>query len=169
METKINNIKPEEHLGLVGKVVARYIKDRIPLEDSEEWSDGVVGLLRAAERFKPELGFKFSTYAVKLITNEVKSGLRTRYRKKKLKYINPEKLDIPDPTSNTPKDKIDDFDFVVDIWDAIEDKRVKFPDSRTEYILRRRLTDELLIEKKYNTILQKLLAKIQREEKKKCA
>ncbi len=75
MEAKIDNgIKPEEHLGLVGKVVGRYIKDRSPLEDSEEWSDGICGLLKAADKFKPELGFKFSTYAMKCIETEIKSG-----------------------------------------------------------------------------------------------
>lgn len=37
---------------------------------------GYIGLLKAAERFEPERGYKFSTYAVPLIAGEIKSQLR---------------------------------------------------------------------------------------------
>lgn len=41
---------------------------------------GYIGLLKAAERFEPERGNKFSTYAVPLIAGEIKSQLRDQGR-----------------------------------------------------------------------------------------
>ena len=37
---------------------------------------GYIGLIKAARRFEPERGLKFSTYAVPLITGEIKSQIR---------------------------------------------------------------------------------------------
>ena len=39
---------------------------------------GYIGLLKAARRFDPSLGFKFSTYAVPLIAGEIRSQLRDK-------------------------------------------------------------------------------------------
>lgn len=49
---------------------------------SEELEDliqiGFMGLMKAAERFEPERGLSFSTYAVPMIAGEIKSQLRDR-------------------------------------------------------------------------------------------
>ncbi len=51
----------ESNLRLVVSIAKRYKNLNIPLADLI--SEGNVGLLIAIERFKPELGYKFSTYA----------------------------------------------------------------------------------------------------------
>src|SRR5262249_2406618 len=50
------------HLPLVVKVARGYPGYGLPLADLI--SEGYVGLLQAVERFEPERGFRFSTYAV---------------------------------------------------------------------------------------------------------
>ncbi len=62
-------IKPEEHLGLVCKVVSKYVPRGIPVEDTEEYADGVVALLGAAKSYDPEKHTEFSTYAYIAIKN----------------------------------------------------------------------------------------------------
>jgi RNA polymerase primary sigma factor len=49
------------NLGLVVKIAQRYARYGVPLPDLIQ--EGNVGLLKALERFDPERGFKFSTYA----------------------------------------------------------------------------------------------------------
>src|SRR5262249_15412433 len=50
------------HLRLVAKIARGYRGYGLPLADLI--SEGHVGLLQAVERFEPERGFRFSTYAV---------------------------------------------------------------------------------------------------------
>ena len=50
------------HLRLVVKVVSKYRGYGLPL--SEMISEGNIGLLYAVEKFEPEKGFRFSTYAL---------------------------------------------------------------------------------------------------------
>ena len=50
------------HLRLVAKIARGYRGYGLPLADLV--SEGHVGLLQAVERFEPERGFRFSTYAV---------------------------------------------------------------------------------------------------------
>src|SRR5207249_2474579 len=50
------------HLRLVTKIARDYRGYGLPI--SEVISEGNVGLMRAVERFEPEKGFRFSTYAV---------------------------------------------------------------------------------------------------------
>lgn len=60
----INGIDLTAHGGLIGRVVQRYKRF---IGGCIEWEDlfqaGWLGLHHAAERFDPERGFKFSTYA----------------------------------------------------------------------------------------------------------
>ncbi len=56
--------------------VARKFAGREPLEDLE--SEGFVGLLRAIDRFTPERGARFSTFAVHLIAGQIRHYLRDR-------------------------------------------------------------------------------------------
>lgn len=66
-----------EHSGLVKSVALR-----LSYACEEELDDiiqiGYIGLLKAARRFEPERGLKFSTYAVPMIAGEIRSQLRDR-------------------------------------------------------------------------------------------
>src|SRR5262245_24611508 len=50
------------HLRLVAKIARRYHGYGLPISDVI--SEGNVGLMQAVQRFRPEKGFRFSTYAV---------------------------------------------------------------------------------------------------------
>ena len=50
------------HLRLVAKIARGYRGYGLPLADMI--SEGHIGLMQAVERFEPERGFRFSTYAV---------------------------------------------------------------------------------------------------------
>src|ERR1700681_1181868 len=50
------------HLRLAAKVAMNYRSYRLPI--SEIISEGNVGLMQALNRFEPEKGFRFSTYAI---------------------------------------------------------------------------------------------------------
>ncbi len=50
------------HLRLVAKIAKDYRGYSLPIADVI--SEGHVGLMQAVERFKPEMGFRFATYAV---------------------------------------------------------------------------------------------------------
>lgn len=66
-----------EHTGLVKSVALR-----LSYACDEELDDliqiGYIGLIKAARRFEPERGLKFSTYAVPMIAGEIRSQLRDR-------------------------------------------------------------------------------------------
>ena len=64
-KTKDKNIAYKlitSHLRLVVKVVSKFKGYGLPI--SEMISEGNVGLLYAIEKFEPEKGFRFSTYAL---------------------------------------------------------------------------------------------------------
>ena len=66
-----------EHTGLVKSVALR-----LSYACDEELDDliqiGYIGLLKAARRFDPDRGLKFSTYAVPMIAGEIRSQLRDK-------------------------------------------------------------------------------------------
>ena len=137
-------IQLEDHLGLVGKVVAKFVPRGTKIDECDEWSDGVMGLISAKNGFKPELGFKFSTYAVKCIRTAIINGHRHRVAKKnKVKCVQLS-VDVIDQKENRVNE-VDAVDSVNDIWFAIKDKRAKISDDRIEYILKRRLIDGVLL------------------------
>ena len=76
MDSKLNMEEVvSQHTGLVKSVAVKlsyaYGED---LEDLIQI--GYIGLLKAAERFQPERGLAFSTYAVPMIAGEIRSQLR---------------------------------------------------------------------------------------------
>lgn len=64
----------EENLGLVHACANRF-KNR-GIEYDELYCAGCLGLVKAADGFKSELGFRFSTYAVPVILGEMKKLFR---------------------------------------------------------------------------------------------
>lgn len=65
----------EKHGGLVKSVALRLA--RIYGEETEDLIQiGYMGLLKAVQRFEPERGLQFSTYAVPVIAGEIRSQLR---------------------------------------------------------------------------------------------
>ena len=62
------------HSGLIWNVVRRFAGRGYEMEDL--YQIGAIGLMRAIEKFDFEYEVKFSTYAVPLITGEIKRFLR---------------------------------------------------------------------------------------------
>lgn len=63
-----------DNTGLVHACAAKFKGKGIEYE--ELYSAGCVGLIKAADNFNPQLGFKFSTYAVPVILGEIKQIFR---------------------------------------------------------------------------------------------
>lgn len=66
------------NIRLVYSVARRYSPGPLPLDDLVQ--EGMLGLIRAAEKFDPDRGFKFSTYAVWWIRQAVQRGLQQKAR-----------------------------------------------------------------------------------------
>lgn len=64
----------ENNLGLVHHIVRRFAGRGYDLEDL--FQIGTIGLMKAIDKFDLSLGVKFSTYAVPMITGEIKRFLR---------------------------------------------------------------------------------------------
>lgn len=64
----------DSNMGLVRMCAARFSGKGFDYEDL--FQSGCLGLVKAAERFNPELGCKFSTYAVPVILGEIRSLFR---------------------------------------------------------------------------------------------
>lgn len=64
----------EENLGLVWSIVRRFTGRGVEAEDL--FQSGSIGLLKAIDKFDPGYEVQFSTYAVPMITGEIKRFLR---------------------------------------------------------------------------------------------
>ncbi|MBR2902513.1 MAG: sigma-70 family RNA polymerase sigma factor [Clostridia bacterium] len=64
----------EDNMGLVGSVVRRYMGKGWEYEDL--FQIGSMGLIKAVDRFDPNYGVCFSTYAVPMIMGEIKRYMR---------------------------------------------------------------------------------------------
>ncbi len=62
------------NLGLAGSCASRFIGKGVDYEDL--YSAGCVGLIKAADGFREDLGFAFSTYAVPSILGEIRRIFR---------------------------------------------------------------------------------------------
>ena len=63
-----------ENLGLVHACAIRFRGKGIEYEDL--YQAGCEGLIKAADRFDPDLGYRFSTYAVPVIMGEIRKMFR---------------------------------------------------------------------------------------------
>ena len=64
----------EENIGLVWSIVKRYQNRGVETEDL--FQIGSIGLIKAVDKFDPSYQVQFSTYAVPMISGEIKRFLR---------------------------------------------------------------------------------------------
>lgn len=140
------NILVESNLGLVGHIAKKFSDNNKHLEYEDAFSIGCVGLVKAANTFKVDKGFKFSTYAGRCISNELGMYLRTSKQDKI-----PDLLYMESPiTSQSSGD--DDLT----VGDTIRGKDVDFMSSFYLEELKEKLTKrenevfELYFEKDYD-------------------
>ena len=77
---KARELMVSRNLGLVRLVVNKYKKRTNHLDEDDLFQEGVIGLMNAVEKYDPELGYKFSTYAMWWVRQAITRGLSDKDR-----------------------------------------------------------------------------------------
>ena len=79
MDKKTREELVRRHAGLV-KLIASRIAGHLPehVDREDLYSAGILGLLKAIDRYDPDRGVKFETYATPLIRGEIMEALRAK-------------------------------------------------------------------------------------------
>ena len=73
-DTQAEKAMVENNMGLVHSIAKRFTARGAETEDLVQI--GAIGLIKAVKKFNPEYGVQFSTYAVPMITGEIKRFMR---------------------------------------------------------------------------------------------
>lgn len=136
-----NSIFIEKHKGLVIDLAWKKYKDWMIYKEEEEKleliHEGYLGLIRAKEKFNPELGYQFSTYATRWIWGKMSKYIQNQHKKEAIEnsiYIqkknivldrSKEEKEFIDIASTKSDDSIIDLVNFIEGLDNSENKRYK--------------------------------------------